>query len=1172
MSRPVDPRLARAVPALRPLLAAVAACQVLIGLAAVAQAGLLARAIVLVFDQHVYGRVLVGTLVWLGVAGLVRAFAGSGVEFLSARASVKVRAQLRRSTLDAIVRLGPAWAQRQPAGRLANATGPGLDALDGYVTRALPSLVAACVIPPIVLARIAVADWQAGLLLLAMLPLVPLFMALVGVTTRRRVQRQYEMLTKIAGHFLDLLRGLTTLTIYGQAARQERTLRRATEQYRAQTMSALRIAFMSALILDLAAALSIAVVAVDVGLRLNGASMGFFAALVVLLLAPELYAPLRAMGANYHANTEGLTAASAALDIIDEAPPLVDREQAGAVATSGAIAFDSVTVQYPDRAEPALDRVHLSVQPGEYIALVGESGAGKSTMIAALLGFVAPDSGDVVAGVIEDPTRDDLVRVCDLDADAWRRSVAWLPQRPVPSQHTVADEVRLGDLDADDASVAAVCEQCHTPSPSAVLGEDGRWVSAGQRRRIALARAVLRVQAVRRRGATPIVLLDEPSEDLDRDTEQVVASVLAALAGSATVVVATHSRVLADLADRRVTLAGGQIISNVRQQRANLAPGATVTAPVVERAAVAPPATDPAPRLRLLDLVREGGAMRRLVGAAVLSALAGLTGLGLTASSMWLISRAAQHPNVQALAIAVVGVRFFAISRALLRYAERLASHDAALRLLTGLRVQVFAALRPLGPSALGGFGRGDLLRRFVGDVDGVQDGLVRTVVPLIGALATAAGAIVLAAALVPSAGLVLLVALALGAGLIPWASKRGTGDLAALAALAGRRDAQCALTVEALPELVAYGAAGRNVSDVSEIDRAIAAGSTRPVLAGSGGLLASGAVAALAMPAVVYAGARAVAAGHLDVVNLGVLAVCVLIGFEAVNPLPAAFGAWARCTAGLARVASVLSARAPFVEPAVPADASFETVGLHARALALAPAPGQPVLVRDADVRVDAGERVAVIGPSGCGKSTLLAAALRLVRPTAGTIVLTGRDKATGGEKAIDLADVCAEAVPPLVAGSLQGDHVFDTTLRDNLRVVRPDATDLDLDEVARRAGLTALLGSLPDGWSTPAGPDGASLSGGQRQRLLLARALLADPKILVLDEPTAHLDEHTERAVLADLFDATAGRTVLLSTHRALPAGSVTRTVRFTGETLEWESATQIPGGSTEMRTARG
>ena len=1167
MSRPVDPRLARAVPALRPLLAAVAACQVVIGLAAVAQAGLLARSIVLVFGQHVYGRELVVTLTWLAVAGLARAFAGSGVEFLSARASIKVRAQLRRSTLDAIVRLGPAWVQRQPAGRLANATGPGLEALDGYVTRALPSLVAACVVPPIVLARIGIADWQAGLLLLAMLPLVPLFMALVGVTTRRRVQRQYEMLTKIAGHFLDLLRGLTTLTVYGQAARQETTLRKATEQYRAQTMSALRIAFMSALILDLAAALSIAVVAVDIGLRLDGGSVSFFVALVVLLLAPELFAPLRAMGANYHANTEGMTAASAALDIIDEAPPAAAGDRTAEIASSGAIAFDSVTVQYPGRTEPAIDRLSLSVQPGEYVALVGESGAGKSTMIAALIGFVAADAGDIVAGVREDLTRDDLVRVADLDPDAWRRSVAWLPQRPVPSQRTVADEVRLGDPGAGDDAVALVCGQCRTPSPSTVLGQDGRWVSAGQRRRIALARAVLRAQAVLRRGATPIVLLDEPSEDLDRDTELVVATVLASLAGSATIIVATHSRVLSDLADRRVTLSAGRVISNVRQTRSTPARSAVAWEPVVARGDLAPVSVQTPQRLRLRDLVRSGGALGRLSGAAALSALAGLTGLGLTASSMWLISRAAQHPNVQALAIAVVGVRFFAISRALLRYAERLASHDAALRLLTGLRVRVFAALRPLGPSALGGFGRGDLLRRFVGDVDGVQDGLVRTVVPLIGAVATAAGAVILAAALVPAAGLVLLAALALGAGLIPWASKRGTGDLAGPAALAGDRDARCAVTVEAIGELVAYGAAETNVADVTAIDAAIAAQTMRPALATSGGLLASGAVAAVALPAVVFAGARAVAAGHLDAVNLGVLAVCVLIGFEAVNPLPAAFGAWARCTAGLGRVAAVLSARAPFAEPVTAAQVPLDSVGLHGRALTLAPAADEPELLCDVDLRLDAGERVAVIGPSGCGKSTLLAAALRLVRPAGGSFAL-----AAGARQEVDLAHIRAADVPPLIAGSLQGDHVFDTTLRDNLRVVRPDATDLDLDVIARRAGLGTLLESLPEGWSTPAGPDGASLSGGQRQRLLLARALLADPAILVLDEPTAHLDARTEQAVLADLFDATAGRTVLLSTHRVLPDGSVTKTLRFCNQKLELESALVAPGGSTEMRTAKG
>ena len=290
MSRPLDPRLARAVPAVRPFLGALGACQVLGALLIVAQATLLASAVVAVFAHHEYGHPLLVRLVLLACVGLTRALLGSGQEFLSARASVRVRAGLRRATLDAIVRLGPAWAQRQPTGRLVNATGPGLDALDGYVTRALPALVAATIVPVVVLARIRLADWQSGLLLLFMLPLVPVFMALVGVTTKRRVQRQYELLTRLAGHFVDLLRGLTTLTDLrpGAPAGTHRARRdRAVPQ---QTMSALRIAFLSALVLDLVAALSVAVVAVDVGLRLRGESLSFTTALIVLLLAPELFA------------------------------------------------------------------------------------------------------------------------------------------------------------------------------------------------------------------------------------------------------------------------------------------------------------------------------------------------------------------------------------------------------------------------------------------------------------------------------------------------------------------------------------------------------------------------------------------------------------------------------------------------------------------------------------------------------------------------------------------------------------------------------------------------------------------------------------------------------------------------------------------------------------------
>ncbi|HEX2904866.1 MAG TPA: thiol reductant ABC exporter subunit CydD [Jatrophihabitans sp.] len=1145
MSRPLDPRLVRRVPAVRRLLVLLSLVQLAGAGCTLAQAWALARGIALITDGRGATTVLLPALLLLAAASAGRAVLAGVAELVSGRASDRARAHLRSQALAAVVRLGPAWAASQPAGRLVTTTGPGLDALDGYLTRAVPALVTAAVTPAVVFGGIGLADWKSALVLVLALPLVPLFMVLVGISSSRQMQQQYAGLSRLAGHFLDLLQGLTTLKVYGRTDRQLAGVRQAADGYRRQVLATLRIAFLSGLVLDLIATLSVAVVAVDIGLRLDAGHLPLRTALIVLLLAPELFAPLRAVGAQYHSAEDGRVAAAAALDVIDEASRAGEPDAGGEpLLSTGRVRLHEVLLRYPDRDAPSLGPLSCELRPGEIVALTGASGAGKSSLLSLLLCFQHPCAGRIVVG-----TQAGDRPLDELSASGWRHNLSWVPQRPRPTQRTVVEEVRLGAPGAADQLVAAAIATCSAPAPDTELGEDGSAVSAGQRRRIALARALLRAWTVRAAGGVPLVLLDEPSEDLDATTEQVVAAVISSMAGWASVLMISHSPALRSIADRRLVLADGRLVADrvQRRSRPDEVPGV--------READAPRQGRPKPANASGGVSALFGPRRllarRLAPAVVLSAGTGIAGLALAATSLWLICRAAQQPNVQALEVAVVGVRTFALAKALLRYGERLMSHSVALRLLADLRVRVFAALVPLAPTGLAGFRRGDLLRRFVSDVDGVQDGLVRTLVPVLGAIATGLAAIGLAASLAPAAGAVLAAGLA-AALLVAVVAGRAAGAATELAAAAGRRDQAAAALLAGLPELLAFGAERGALAEVDRADAVVLRSARRPRLAAAAGAGSSGLIGALVLPAGLLAGAAAVRGGELSPVSAGVIAAAVLASFEAMAPLPAAVAGWARVRAGLARVAEVLNQQPAMADPVRPATLPNGPLGLRLAGVELAPAPGQSSLLHGLDLELLPHRRVALMGPSGSGKSTVLTAALRLLAPRAGRLSL--HDDVSGTE--VDLIELSAGDVVPAIAGSLQGDHVFDTSLRDNLRLVRPSATDRELDEVAQRAGLLPFVRALPAGWGTAAGPDGGYLSGGERQRLLLARALLADPRILVLDEPTAHLDVHTERAVLADLLAGTAGRTVLFSTHRMVRADQVDAVARIVADRLQVSS----------------
>ena len=536
-----------------------------------------------------------------------------------------------------------------------------------------------------------------------------------------------------------------------------------------------------------------------------------------------------------------------------------------------------------------------------------------------------------------------------------------------------------------------------------------------------------------------------------------------------------------------------------------------------------PPASTRATVRRILALAAPDPARSAL--AWLLGVLAAVSVILLMACSAWLISAAALQPPLVFLSLAIVGVRAFALSRAVLRYLERLVAHDVAFRLLARVRVRVYRYLEPLAPAGLPAFRRGDLLTRLVGDVDALQDLPLRVLQPVAVAAAASAVAVGLVAAFLPSAALVLLVALLVAGLAVPavtaWADRR------AAAALAGAR-AQVATEVVTLlraqPDLVAFGAADAQIRRVEEHDAELGRAARRTATAAG---LAAGLAAlcsGLAVWGALALGVPAVRLGALDGVALAVVVLVPLAAFEAVALLPTALLALSRTRSSGDRVLAVVDRPVPVREPdapeTLPPDGRWPVRLRGATAHWPDAGPDTPAAVTGVDLDLAPGRRVAVVGASGAGKTTLAAVLLRFVDLEAGRYTIGG----------VDARTVAGDDVRRVVGLCAQDAHIFDSSLRENLRLARPGCDD----EALRAALRRARLGDWADRLDADVGERGARMSAGERQRLALARALLADFPLLVLDEPTANLDPPTADAVTRDVLDATEGRTTLLITHR--------------------------------------
>ena len=1214
---PIDPRLLRVDRAVPGLLGGLGLFALVTAAALVVQSAAVAAIIARTFLDGADLADLTPWLVALSGAILVRAGTTWGRDVVSQRTAARVKSRLRRRALIAVTD-GPHDAAAPPPGEVAALLTDGIDALDGTFGGYLPALVAGAVIPPVLLLAVLRADTASAVVLAVTLPLIPLFMVLIGLAARAATRRRFAALTRLSGHLLAVLDGATTVRVTRAFQRIEGEVRRSAERLRATTLQTLRVAFLSALALELLAALGVATVAVIAGVRLAQGTAAFEPVLFALLLAPEAFLPLRQVGQQFHANEDGAAAAERVLDLIERpgsasvsedptevgapsvtpdgssgpapvtddelggparvtddelggpAPvtddelggpaPVTDDEAGGAAPVP--VCLEAVTVDYDGRTDPALADVSLTLQAGETVAVLGTSGAGKTTLAAVLLGLRDPDAGRVVHGA--DPR------------DAERSlpgQVAWVPQAPAELRGTVRDLTALGAGDVDDAAIREALDEVGLTREvealpdglDTLLGPGARGLSVGQRRRLALARALLRPAG--------LVVLDEPTGDLDVEGERLVRAAVARQRGSRTIVICTHRVAVAAEADRVIVLAAGRTVedgppdvlaaaagpyarlvaaarplapSDVAAARP-LAPSDVAAARPLVPSDVAAPRTSARPGVDVRH--REPAAVepdlgsgtagwwrellhphrRSLAIAVVAGTITPLAGVGLVALSTYLIARAALQPNILDLTVAVAGVRGLSILKGVSRYVERLAGHDVALRVVTALRLAAFRRLIPQAPAGLRRHRGGDVLTRLVADVERLQLALVRAIVPSLGGLLAAAAMVVAAALLVPAAAPITAVGLLTAAVVVPWFA----GSLARrperrLAAARGALTAELVEVLAAAPELRLLGRLDRARASLDARDAEVVRHDRSVVVRGGGADALLQATLGVTLLGLVAVGVPAVTDGSLAGTLLGPLLVLALAGTEAVGPLPPAARSLVSARRATARLREVLDAPPPAVEPLhpapVPPNPDLRMTDAEARY------PGEAsAALTGVELAIAPGQRIAVIGRSGAGKSTLAALAVRFLDPAAGRVEL-------GGVPATSLA---GDDVRSVVTLAPQEAHLFGGTIADNLRLGRPEASDGQLWSALSAAQLDDWVASLPAGLATVVGDGGRSLSGGQRHRLVLARTLLVGGPLVVLDEPTADLDPLTGRRFLRDALAVGRERGVVLLTHdlRALP-----------------------------------
>jgi ATP-binding cassette subfamily C protein CydCD len=1098
-------------------------------------------------------------LVWILAAFSLRSLLAWASSLSGKTIAVQVKNRVSNLLLNKLPQLGPAYLESEQSGELSSTIVDGVEALDAYFSHYLPQLVLSALVPLTILLFVFPMDLLSGFVLLVTAPLIPYFMYLIGSSARKITDRQYSTLTRLAAQFLDSLQGLKTLKLFNLARAQTEKIRRTSDDYRKTTMKVLQVTFLSALVLELLATLSTAVVAVQIGLRLLYFRVTLEQALFTLIIAPEFYIPLRQLGLRFHAGMEGQSAAERIFQILDQKSPSVNNQISPPSITAPpleTLEFEGISFRYPGDRKAALQEIDLIIQHGQHLALVGASGAGKSTLASLLLRFTQPTEGRITLNGID---------LAEINPASWLEQVAWVPQHPAIFLDTIAANIRLARPEADDGAVAAAASAAHLADfieslpdgYQTVIGEGGARLSGGQAQRLALARAFLK--------DAPILLLDEPTSQLDPITESQLADATRALMAGKTVITIAHRLNTIYQADRILVMQEGRIAAAGQHsqlmaeskvyrdlvksytgiehfQATDLRdidrvlmqgdlPEIAVSSDPALRSTSHPkinpedsPADTAGSLRRLLSFFKPH--LRELVGSVLLGTMTIASSIGLMGASAWLIVTAATHPSIAVLQVAIVGVRFFGISRGISRYLERLVSHNLTFKILTDLRVWFYQALVPLAPARTSSYRSGDLLSRITSDVKTLEDFYVRSLAPPLVALLVGLGTGVFLYGYQPVLAWMLWVSFLISGVLLPLIIRRlakqpGERLVAARSELGG-------LTVnylQGLPDLIVYGQIKKKRKEIAKVRTRYT--SAQLDLARVSGLNAGSLilVSNLTMWLALILLIPLVRDGNIPGEMLAALALIILTAFEAVQPLPQAMETLSSSQQAGARLMEILDSEPAVKDPEQPAPIpkrpSLQVQGLSFRY------PGSDSFaLQEVNFELQEGEMLAIVGPSGSGKTTLANLLMRFWGDYQGTITL--------GAESRSLTELTQEDIRGLISTVPQNPDFFQDTLGANIALGKPDASREQVSAAAQKARLGKLLTALPEGLDTQLGERGARISAGEGQRIAVARAVLQDSPIFLLDEPTANLDPVTERELLDTLYGILAGKTTLLITHR--------------------------------------